>query len=168
MLRYFNDIGRSRRLPDSDPPLTPFLRGTICKLADRPCPLDGPRGLSTVLPLLSTSSAPTSLGPIEMIEIERLCACPSLATFGAPVVHELGLGCGLAEAAGVLNDNVVRWPLVVGVPRELIAELLFLGGTGIFRCLSGRSGTGMKPLADCGCKEALECVGALAIFLKVI
>lgn len=138
-------IDCSGQVPGGGPPLTPFLRGTICRLAERPCPFDGPLGLSTKLPWLLMSSTPDSLCPIEIMDTERLCVCPSFETFWVAVFHGVGGGCDLAETPGVLNDNVVRCPRVVGVPRELIAELLFLWGSG-FRCLSDLSPV-TKPLA---------------------
>jgi hypothetical protein len=56
----------------------PCLLGTICKLADRPCPLDILRGPSTAFQWVVTSSTAPPLAPIDMIETERLWGFPEV------------------------------------------------------------------------------------------
>lgn len=94
-------------VPETGPPLMPCLRGTICRLADRPWPLETTLGLSTKLPWLVASSKPPSLAPIDIIETERLCGPPSFAAFdGCPASHELDAGCDRKDPAGTLRESV--------------------------------------------------------------
>jgi hypothetical protein len=71
MLAIASQNHYEENVPDEGP-FIPFLRGNICKLAERLC---GPIilcGPSATLPWLATSSAILSLAPMDIIETERL------------------------------------------------------------------------------------------------
>jgi hypothetical protein len=156
-------IRRESHLPDGGPPLTPYLRGTICRLADRPCPLDIRRGLSGKLPWLVRSSSPPSLAPIDIIETDRLCVPPSLDAFRGSPLQDPGVDCDGVWPTGVLNESAERWPVFGGEGLGLRAELVLTCGD--FLCLSPPDA---KPLAADGCSDAFDGAGTVAIFLKVI
>jgi hypothetical protein len=87
----------------------PFLRGIICKLAERLCALI--ILCPSAVPLLAASSAALSLAPIDIIETERLCVLPDAEAFECPAVHDPGPGGDRPMPTGALNESAGRWPL---------------------------------------------------------
>jgi len=151
--------------PEGGPPLACLL-GTICRLADRPCPLEILRDPSAALLRLAPSSTALSLCPIDMIETERLCVLPSLPGLPGPPAHDPEPGCDPRPTlTGALSERVVRCPRFGGVGLGLSVLLFLSCGGAPFLCLSP---AGAKPFAGGGCSEVLGVAGLVAIFLKVI
>jgi hypothetical protein len=141
----------------------PFLRGIICKLAERLCALI--ILCPSAVPLLAASSAALSLAPIDIIETERLCVLPDAEAFECPAVHDPGPGGDRPVPTGALNESAGRWPLDCGGGRGLKVLLFLACAIGGFLCLSPPA---RKPFVDGGCNRVLGGGGVEATFLKVI
>jgi hypothetical protein len=101
----------------------PFLRGIICKLAERLCALD--ILCPSANPLLAVSSALLSLAPMDIIDTERLWVLPDTEAFECPPVHDPGPGGDRPIPTGAVIDKVDRWPLA-GAGGRGLRVLLFL------------------------------------------
>lgn len=150
--------------PDGGPPFIPPLRGTICKLADRPCPLAILRDPSFKLPWLAISSIAPSLAPMDIMDTERLCA-PSFVVLLGPAAHDPDPACVRPMLTGAVKEIVFRWPLIGGAGLGLEVTLLLTFVEGTFLCLSPPCA---NPLAADGCRDVLDGAGVVATFLKVI
>lgn len=161
----------TKHSPDVGPPLPlkPWRLGMICKLAERPCPLDGfddLDGRSGRLAWLPTSSVRASLAPMDIMDTERLCVFPSLSVLDAPPFHvlEAVCDCDRTEAVGAFRERVVLWPLENCAGRGLNEAFPLTCAVGAFL-----SPPVANPFAGGGCKVDREGGGGVAaIFLNVI
>jgi hypothetical protein len=82
------------------------LLGTICRLPDLPCPLDGRLGDAPRF-----ASAVVSV-PMDIIESDLPCRCPLLLLPKPPLGGTGDLRSPAVE--GVLSDNAGLWPRSCG------------------------------------------------------
>jgi hypothetical protein len=145
----------------------PCLRGTICRLEDRPCPFVA-RGRSFELPFPPSTLVLLSLAPIEMIDTERLCPpFPFLIPLTGAPFHESVVRWDRTEGGGTFNDKLALWPLSDrGGRGRGLAEPFFPCTLVAFLGLSPSAKP--FPAADEGCSEDREGVVIVAMFLKVI
>lgn len=146
------------------PPLTPALRGMICRLAERVWPLVGRLGLSGFPTRLAVSPTELSLAPIDTIDIERLCVPPT-EVFGRDSFWDPASVGSFPVTEDVFNERVVRWPLLGTVGLRLALLMLLFVAADCFRCLSIG---GMWPFVPGGCRDVFEGVADGATFLNVI